>query len=71
VLAAAAAEFTKFKTLRGCLLVLGRHVITAFAIRALQDNVIARHNFYPSKTKTSIQNLTESYSLFDYFKAIQ
>jgi hypothetical protein len=71
VLAATAAEFTKFKTLRGCLLILGRHVITAFAVRALQDDVIARHNFHPSKTETSIQNLTESHSLFDSFRAIQ
>jgi hypothetical protein len=43
VFAATAAEFVEFKTLRSCLLVLRRRVITAFAFRALQHNVIARH----------------------------
>jgi hypothetical protein len=43
VLATTAAEFTEFETLRSCLLILGRHVITAFAVRALQHNIIARH----------------------------
>jgi hypothetical protein len=44
VLAATAAELAKFKTLRGRLLILCRHVITTFAIGALKHNVIARHN---------------------------
>ena len=43
VLAATAAEFAELKTLRGRLLILGRHVVTTFAVRALKHNVIARH----------------------------
>jgi hypothetical protein len=51
VLAATAAEFIKFQALRGRLLVLRRRVITAFAGRTLQDNVIARHKSPPSETR--------------------
>ena len=50
MLAATAAELTKLKTLRGRLLILGRHVITTLTIRALKHNVIARHKS-PSKLK--------------------
>ena len=49
VLAAAATELTELQALRRGLLVLRRYVITAFAIRALEHYVIARHNS-PSKT---------------------
>ena len=50
MLAATAAELTKLKTLRGRLLILGRHVITTLTIRALKHNIIARHKS-PSKLK--------------------
>jgi hypothetical protein len=43
VLAAAAAKLIEFETLRRRFLVLRRHVVAAFALGALQHNVIARH----------------------------
>jgi hypothetical protein len=39
----AAAELAEFETLGRRLLILGRHVIAAFAFRALEHNVIAGH----------------------------
>jgi hypothetical protein len=44
MLAATAAELPEFETLGGRLLILRRHVVAAFAVRALEHNVIARHN---------------------------
>ena len=43
VLAAATAEFAEFEPVRRILLVLCRHVIALFALRALQNNIISRH----------------------------
>ena len=40
---AATAEFLELKPVRLVLFVLGRHVITLFALGALQNNVISRH----------------------------
>jgi hypothetical protein len=45
VLPAAAAELAEFQTLSRSLLVLRRYVIAAFAITALQHNIVTRHNF--------------------------
>ena len=47
VLAATAAELTKLQTVSCRLLILRRHIVAAFAIAALQYNVIARHNSFP------------------------
>ena len=44
VLAATAAELTELQTLSRCLLVLSRYVIAAFAISALQHNIVTRHS---------------------------
>jgi hypothetical protein len=41
--AAATAKLFKLKPVRRVLFVLGRHVITLFALGALQNNVISRH----------------------------
>src|ERR1700730_17174260 len=46
VLTAAPAKLTKLPTIRCRLLVLCGDVVAALAIRALQHNVIARHNSY-------------------------
>jgi len=43
VLTAAPAELLKLQAIRSCLLVLGRYVVAALAIAALQYNVIAWH----------------------------
>ena len=43
VLTAAPAKLTELQTIRGCLLVLCRDVVAAFAVRALKYNVVARH----------------------------
>ena len=43
VLAATPAELAKLKTICGRLFVLSRDVVAAFAIRALQYDVIPRH----------------------------
>jgi hypothetical protein len=39
----ATAEFFEFEPVRLVLFVLGRHVITLFALGALQNNVVPRH----------------------------
>jgi hypothetical protein len=44
VLTATPAKFAELQTIRGCLLVLCRDVVAAFANRALKYNVVARHN---------------------------
>jgi hypothetical protein len=44
VYAAATAELAEFETLGRRLLVLGRHVVAALALGALQNDIIARHN---------------------------
>ena len=41
--AAAATKLLKLQPVRRVLFVLCRHVITLFAFRALQNNVISRH----------------------------
>jgi len=46
VLTAAPAELLKLQAIRSCFLVLGRYVIAALAIAALQYNVIAWHNLF-------------------------
>ena len=43
VAAAATAELFEFEAVRRRFLVLGRHVIALFALRALQNDVISRH----------------------------
>src|SRR5919206_3444726 len=47
VYAAAAAELPELKSLRRRLLVLGRHVVAALALCALQHNVVTRHKLTP------------------------
>ena len=47
VLTAAPAELLKLQAIRSCFLVLGRYVIAALAIAALQYNVIAWHKSFP------------------------
>jgi hypothetical protein len=44
VLAAAPAKLTKLQPFRGRFLILGSDVVAAFAIRALKNDVVARHN---------------------------
>ena len=44
VLAATATEFAEFQPVGCGLLVLGRHVVPAFAFITLKHNVIAWHN---------------------------
>jgi hypothetical protein len=46
--AAAAAELSELKSLRRRLLVLGRHVVAALALCALQHNVVAWHKLTPN-----------------------
>jgi hypothetical protein len=43
VAATAATEFVELQPVRRVLLVLGRHVVALFALRALQNYVISRH----------------------------
>jgi hypothetical protein len=69
--AATAAEFTEFKTLRGRLLILGRHVITAFAVRTLQHNIIARHKSPFRKTKTSTLEINRKLTAIRFLQAIR
>ncbi len=44
VAAAATAEFIQLKPVRRVLFILRRHVIPLFALGALQNDVISRHN---------------------------
>ena len=44
VAAAAATELLELQPVRRVLFVLGRHVVALLAIRALQNDVISRHN---------------------------
>src|SRR5436309_7812705 len=44
MLTAASAELPKLQTFSSCLLVLGCYVVAALAIRALQHNIVTRHN---------------------------
>lgn len=44
VATAAAAKFIKFKPVRRVLFILCRHVVSLFALGALQNNIISRHN---------------------------
>jgi hypothetical protein len=53
VLTATAAELAEFQTLCRGLLVLRRDVVAAFAFRALEHNIIARHNSPSPKLKSS------------------
>jgi hypothetical protein len=39
--AAATAELIEFEPVRRVLLVLGRHVVALFALRALQNNIVS------------------------------
>ena len=45
VFAATAAELAKLKPIRRGLLILGRYVVTAFAVNTLKNNIIAWHLF--------------------------
>ena len=45
--AAATAKLLELQTVGRVLLVLGRHVIALFALRALQNNVISGHYYLP------------------------
>jgi hypothetical protein len=45
--AAATAELPELKSLRRRLLVLGRYVVAALALCALQHNVVTRHKLTP------------------------
>jgi hypothetical protein len=47
VATAAIAKFFKFKPSGRVLFVFSRYVVTFFALRALQNYVISRHNFLP------------------------
>jgi len=47
MLAATAAELTEFQTVGRRLLVLGRYIIATLTIRALQYNIVTRHNTFP------------------------
>jgi len=53
VLTAAPAELLKLQPIRSRFLVLGRYVIAALAITALQHNVIAWHKSFPIGTHAS------------------
>ncbi len=53
VLTAAATELLKLQPIRSSFLVLRSHVIAAFAITALQHNVIAWHKSFPIGTRAS------------------
>src|SRR5438093_7738105 len=44
VLTAPSAKLPKLQTFSSCLLVLGCYVVAALAIRALQHNIVTRHN---------------------------
>jgi hypothetical protein len=58
VLAAAAAEFGKFKALRCRLLILCRRIVTAFAIRTLKHNIITRHGLILKTQDNSLSVVT-------------
>ena len=47
VTAAATTKLFKLKPVRRVLFVFGRHVVTLFALGALQNNVISRHFLIP------------------------
>jgi hypothetical protein len=53
VLTAAPAELLKLQPIRRGFLVLGRYVITALTITALQHNIIAWHKSFPIGTHAS------------------
>jgi hypothetical protein len=59
VAAATTAKLFEFQPVRRVLLVFGRYIIALFALGALQNYVISRHNFLPSKFV-----LVVSYRLF-------
>lgn len=46
VFAAASAKLLKLKALRCRLFILRRYIITAFAIRTLKRNIVARHSLF-------------------------
>jgi hypothetical protein len=46
---ATAAKLFEFQPVRRVLLVFGRYIIAFFALGALQNYVISRHNFLPYK----------------------
>ena len=54
VLTAATTEFLELETFRGGLLILGSDVVAALAIRALQYDIVTRHN---SNLQFQIPNL--------------
>ena len=62
MLTAASAELPKLQTFSRRLLVLGCYVVAALAIRALQHNIVTRHNVI-SDFRLPISNLKASHRL--------
>src|SRR5438445_5457736 len=60
MLTAASAELPKLQTFSRRLLVLGCYVVAALAIRALQHNIVTRHNVI-SDFRLPISNLKASH----------
>jgi hypothetical protein len=58
VATAETAELAEFEAFRRRLLILGRNVVTMLAFRALQHNIIARHNLPSSQTGLTVLNLS-------------
>ena len=50
VATAETAELAELQTFRRRLLILGRNIVTMLTVRALQHNIIARHNLPSSQT---------------------
>src|SRR4029079_12598373 len=53
VFSATAAELAEFQPIRRSLLILGRHVVSTFAILTLKHNIIAWHNLIRSLSVVS------------------
>jgi hypothetical protein len=51
VFATTSAELLKLKALGCRLLIFRRYIVTAFAIRTLKHNIIARHSFFLENCK--------------------
>jgi hypothetical protein len=65
MLAATAAKLLEFQALRRRLLILRRHIVATFAVRALKHNIITRHNS-PSRTHRNF-NKDQMKKLYDYY----
>ena len=63
MLTATIAKLTKLKPSRSLLFIFGRCVITMFANFALQNNVIARHNYlFLSKQNDARNEIRSTYA---------